>query len=266
MNSYDQRISIVKEQTVSQISNPSINNVLEFPEGKFLLLGQGLYFLPHGHDKAYSCWGEQKELLGKIARTLETRAVDFKTYSVTYEFEDGQLLSARLISPRGRSVGVLADESLKKDLNDQLAAGLLTLVAKKNPPSIIRAARFADGRFLLLTENMDPASRDLGRMLLCGTHGNFQRIDNGSYIQGGNSFYFTATDGTRIGLPYGYGAPNHNEPPTYGDQELTYIKIKDPLDFTAFGISVPTQAPHLDPFCPELNPSRAPKAPSPKGP
>lgn len=242
-------------------ANQKIDFVLQFPEGNFLIAGGTPYFLPEGSDKAYLGWGEKKELLGKFHHKLDTRAEDFKKYDLTYEVEDGALIAARLITPFNRSAGKLADEATVQKLNDDLENGRLELKGRTNPPHITRAAKFGDGRLLLLIDGLDKKER---HTLLIGTPGNYEQVKLGSGVQGGNSFYYKTEDGVNLALPYGYGGPKHDEPPQYGDEYLAYIPVENAQDLAAFGINITPPAPHLDPFCKEMKQQKTAPAQSSK--
>jgi hypothetical protein len=230
-------------------TNKVIDYVLKFPEGDFLIAGGAPYFMPEGSDKAYLGWGEKKELLGKFHHKIETRSEDFKKYDLTYEVEDGELIAARLITPFNRSAGKLADAATVAKLNDDLENGRLELQGRANPPHITRAAKFGDGRLLLLIDGLDKKER---HTLLIGTPGNYEQIGLGSGVQGGNSFYYKTADGKDLALPYGYGGPKHDEAPQYGDEYLAYIPVDNAQDLAAFGVNITPPAPHLDPFCKEV--------------
>ncbi len=241
-------------------ANKKIDFVLQFPEGNFLIAGGTPYFMPEGGDKAYLGWGEKKELLGKFHHKLETRSEDFKKYDLTYEIEDGDLIAARLITPFNRSAGKLADDAAVAKLNDDLENGHLELKGRARPPHITRAAKFGDGRLLLLIDGLEKESR---HTLLIGTPGNYEQIGLGSGVQGGNSFYYKTEDGTDLALPYGYGGPKHDEAPQYGNEYLAYIPVENAQDLAAFGVDFTAPDPHLDPFCKEMDGRKPPVAPKP---
>ncbi len=231
----------------------SVKMVLEFPEGLFLIPNNGgIYFMPDADsDKAYLGYGEKKELHGKFAHKLPTRSDAFEKYDVTYEVEDGDLLAARLITPFSRSAGKFLDEASTKKIEAKLQDGSLTLVNRSDAPRIIRAAKAGDGTMAVLVESHEGPTGSLERTLYGGTEGNLEPLTN-SYVQGGNSFYFSLDDGTRVELPYSLGGPRHDEPPKYGDKLMAYLNVEDSEDLAAFGIEKDAPDPHLDPFCPEL--------------
>jgi hypothetical protein len=240
----------------------ALKHAFEFPEGRFLISNDGgAYFLPDMHKTAYLAWGERKELLGKIAHILPTRA-DFKKYELTYEFEDGALLAARLISPKGKSKGVCVAKDVFNDLAAALQTGALEVASKKEPARIVRAARLMDGRTLLMLENMP--GEDF-RTLRIGKPGAFEKLPTKTYIQGGAHFIFTLADGGRVDLPSGLTGPGANDFPTYNDDPMTYLDHRK-LDLKQLGIDVEALAPHLDPFCPELDKPAPQPQWKPKGP
>jgi len=243
-------------------TNKKIDYVLQFPEGNFLIAGGAPYFMPEGSDKAYLGWGAKKELMGKVHHNIETTSDKFKKYDLTYEIEDGALIAARLITPFNRSAGKLADDATLQKLNDDLQNDRLELRGRPNPPHITRAAKFGDGRLLLLVEGLEENTR---HTLLIGQPGNYEQIKLTNGVQGGNSFYYKTEDGIDLALPYGFGGPQEGETPQYGDEYLGYLPLKDPHDFDSFGIDIAAADPHLDPFSKELEkpqqqaPSRASK-------
>ena len=234
-------------------SDQDIRIALEFPEGIFIFPDRGgIYFMPDvDSDKAYLGWGEKKDLHGKIAHNLPTRSDKFKNYDVTYEIEDGSLLAARLITPFSRSAGKLLDEEDVKTIGARLKDGSLTLVRISEAPKVIRAARAGDGTTVVLVQSYKGPEGSLERTLYGGTADDLKPLSN-CYSQGGNSFYFNLPDGTEVALPYGFGAPTPNEPPTFGGKLMAYLDIEDDKDPAAFGIKMDVPEPHLDPFCPEL--------------
>jgi hypothetical protein len=242
----------------------TLKHAFEFPEGRFLISNDGgAYFLPDMHKTAYLAWGERKELAGKVCHALPTRAEDFKKYELTYEFEDGELLAARLISPRGRSKGVCAAKDVFNGLASALQTGALELRGKIDPPHIYRGAQFADGRMLLLAYNM-PGSPHYS--LLIGTPGDYKTLPTKTYLQGGSSFVFIMEDGTEIDLPSGLTGPNPHDKPTFGNELLRYVDLRNKT-LEEIGVKYESPAPHLDPFCPELNKQAAPQPQwKPKGP
>jgi hypothetical protein len=235
--------------------NKAVRLGLQFPEGIFLVTAaDSIYFMPTiESDKAYMGWGQKNELHGKIARSFDTRAQDFKKYDVTYEVEDGDLIAARLMSPFSRSAGVLLSDVEMLNIQMRISMGFLSLLKPSNPPRILRAAIAGDDTMAVLVEyDFGPDAR-LERTLYGGKKGALEPLTN-NYVQGGNSFYFNLDDGTKVALPYGMGAPKGDEPPKYGDTLMAYLEIKDPEDLAAFGIDLGLDKiePHLDPFCPEL--------------
>jgi hypothetical protein len=243
---------------------PTITQALYFNEGYFLLAGDRPYFLPHGKDKAYACRGERKELLGKVHHRLETRAADLKNYDLTYEFEDGKLIAARLIAGRTRSVGRQLSVDVLQTINDDLATGQMTLQNILPEPTLIRAARFEDGEYLLVIDHYRDSEF---RSVLKGKPGAYEVIELSGGVQGGNSLYFTAKSGEEIRLPYGFGGPN-NESPSYGGRFLQYLDPRGNHTLASLGVPVKANPPHLDPFCPELRNGTNPctKPPTPPGP
>ncbi|TVQ84158.1 MAG: hypothetical protein EA357_03605 [Micavibrio sp.] len=234
-------------------ADKKIDFVLQFPEGNFLIAGGTPYFHPEGSDKAYLGWGEKKELLGKFHHKIETRAEEFKKYDLTYEVEDGELIAARLITPFNRSAGKLADEATVAKLNDDLENGRLELKGRARPPHITRAAKFGDGRLLLLVDGLKTESR---HTLLVGTPGNYEEIGLKNGIQGGSSFYYKTENDTDLALPYGNG-----ETPQYGNEYLAYIPVDNAQDLAAFGVDFTAPDPHLDPFCKEMENRKPASAP-----
>jgi hypothetical protein len=230
------------------MSRPIITQVLFFPEGYFLMADDRPYFLPNGSDHAYAQRGERKELMGKIHLRLPTRAPDFKNYDLTYEYENGKLLAARLISPRGRSAGRQLSADIVAMINNDIAAGLIVLEEVKSSPSINRAANFPDGEMLIVVNDYEGAHE----VLFKGRPGAFEKIEIQSGLVGGNSLYYTTKAGEKIALPMGLTGPKFDDTPTFGDVVLTYTTVKNRFDLAALGIPVKQQAPHLDPFCPEL--------------
>jgi hypothetical protein len=248
-----------------------ITMALLFEEGTFIQCDYGsLYFIPpNGSDKAYQCWGNRNELMGKHHYNFDTQSTDTekfgpdtprnmqKKYDLTYEIEDGELISARLITKTTKSKGQLADETLIAVLNDDLENSRLTLKNKENPPSISRAAKFSDGTLLILASGLEEENR---HTLLKGTPGNFEKIEITNGVQGGASFYYKTLDGKKVEFPSGLMGPGRDDRPVFDDRVLEYITDFDHHDFAAFGIKVDEPEPHLDPF---FNPTK--KAPaSPK--
>lgn len=85
-----------------------------------------------------------------------------------------------------------------------------------------------------------------------GELGQLEKVDIKNGVQGGNSLYYTTVkDDLRIALPYGFGRPNSNEPPTYGDRVLKYMDHKS-LDTIQLGLTLTQLSVHLDPFHPLL--------------
>jgi hypothetical protein len=233
----------------------TLKHAFEFPEGRFLISEQGgAYFMPDLHKAAYAAQGARKELAGKFSHELQTRSESFDKYRLTYEFEDGELLAARIISPFGRSKGTLVAKDVFNDLAAGLASGAIETRQKTEPPHIYRAAQFADGRMLLLAYNMPGIPH---YSLLIGKPGDFKPLPIQTYAQGGSSFIFTGADGTSIDLPSGLTGPSPHHKPTYGNELLHYVDISG-KSLEDLGIQYQSPAPHLDPFCPEL---RKPKAP-----
>ena len=245
----------------------TVKHALRFPEGLFLLTqNDGLYFLPDGHSTAYQCYGEKKELHGKVARTMKSTNPAVKTYDVAYEFEDGQLLSARLITRTTRSKGVLAGDAERDVLTQGLQDGTITLRSANGGPHLCSASKLPDGRTLLHVRQLPGHDYET---LLLGTPGSYKKLDIGTGIQGGNSFYFNLKDGTRVSLPSDFsGNVPRGEQASFGDQPLTYDRLtRTEQDFVTYGLDSVLPGPHLDPFSPELNtPAPAPRGPAPKGP
>jgi hypothetical protein len=233
---------------VSAASQPKLSHVLKFAEGTFLIVDGAPYFLAPDNSAAYLAYGRREELLGKVRHQPETRAAAFKTYDLTYEFEDGELIAARLISPLGRSKGAAACPTLTAQFAAAVESGRLPLQKKVQPPGIVRAARLVDGRTLLMLENMP--GEDF-RSLMIGKPGAFEKLPVKNYVQGGAHFIFALEDGGRIDLPSGLTGPGPGDFPSYNDEPMTYLDSRR-LDFAALGISVTRGKPHLDPFCPEL--------------
>jgi hypothetical protein len=236
-----------------------INVAIEFPEGVFIVPKKGgIYFMPDvDSDKAYLGWGQKQELHGKFAHSLPTRSDQFENYDVTYEVEDGSLIAARLITPFSRSAGKLLEADKVKKIEAKLDSGDITLTNRTKAPSIIRAAKTGDGLTVVLVESYSGPKASLNRTLYVGQTGALKPVSD-NYVQGGNSFYFNLDDGTHVELPYGYGGPNPNEPPKYGDKLMAYLDIQDSNDLKAFGIHMDAPEAHLDPFCPELKNSPKP--------
>lgn len=232
------------------MSNQKIDTILEFPEGDFLIAGQGIYFMQEGADKAYLGWGPQNELKGKIHRELPTRSEQFKKYDVTYEIEDGALIAARLITPFNKSAGKLAAPEKLQDLNLKLQNGTLELKGKYNPPSISCAATLPTGETLLVVQGLkEEAWQD---SLFVGQPGNLQEFTLTNGVQGGNRSIWTVAE-TGDKLEYDYqGYSRGREKPFYGDYIMTYIDIDNFEDLAQFDLDVDQPEPHLDPFCPEL--------------
>ncbi len=255
-----------------------ITLALTFDKGTFIEVnGSNLYFIPsEGGDKAYMCQGSRSELMGKVHRELQTQSTDSSifppsrtnrksTYDLTYEVEDGELISARLIAPGIKTKGNLADPMLVQVLEDDLENGRLTLVRKENPPAISRLAKFNDGELLILVSGLDKDSR---HTLLKGTPGNFEKIEITNGIQGGNSLYYKTLDGKRVDFPYSLSGPKRSEPPIFDDRVLEYVTDYDAHDLDTFGIAYAKPEPHLDPFYrPDLSISAKPRLrPTLKGP
>ena len=248
---------------------PLIKHALRFPEGSFLITAAHDVYFVHRADPATAYRLRQDkstELMGKRHVRALTRAADFKTFDLTYEFEDdGKLVAARLISPLGRSKGEAAPAAVIRDINSYIADGLMKLQNFQRPPQVIRAARMDDGRMIVVVEDF-PVAGGYDRAVLMGLPGQLKPLAIKSAIQGGNSLFFNTEDGVRISLPYGFGHPPGRENPLYGDQPLAYVAIKDPDDLAVFGLEKPATAAHLDPFCPEARPAPGPNAPAPRGP
>lgn len=246
-------------------TSPALQRALYFAEGTFLMMnGGGLYFLPHGHGKAYSCYGEKKELFGKVGHTMKSTNPAVKNYSLTYEFEGDTLIAARLITATGRSKGTILPKAAMAMLERQLNDGTMTLVHTKNPPYVGSVSRLPDGRFLLHVMNLP--GHDDHDVLLLGTPGAYQKLEIASGIQGGSSHYFTLKDGTRVELPRSLGGGTRpGEFPKFGNDIITYMPQENSeKDFATYGVTFEKPAPHLDPFSPELH--RPARGPAPKGP
>lgn len=245
----------------------TVKNALRFPEGLFLLTqNEGLYFLPEGHETAYQCYGDRKEFHGKIARTMKSTNPAVKTYDVAYEFEDGALLSARLVTRNGRSKGTLVPDAERDELARRVQDGEITMRTANGGPHLCSASTLPDGRVLLHVRQLPGHDYET---LLLGTPGSYTKLDIGTGIQGGNSFFFTLKDGTRVSLPRDFsGNVPHGEKASLGDQPLTYDRLThSEQDFVKYGMESVLPGPHLDPFSPELaKTAPAPRAPAPKGP
>lgn len=252
---------------MSQTSpTPQIDRALYFAEGTFLLVqGHGLYFLPHGHDKAYACRGEQKDLFGKTSHTMKSTDPAVQSYTLTYEIEDNQLIAARLITKAGRSKGTLLPTVAREALMQQMAQGRLQLQNIQQPAYIGCAARLPDGRTLLHIHNF-PAKEHSSLWL--GAPGTYDRLEIATGVQGGNSFYYKLKDGTNVDLPmdFGGGMPR-GEQAKFGNDILAYLPTRHGrADFDAYGFAIQDPPPHLDPFSPELRARSTPRPPAPKGP
>ena len=246
--------------------SPALQRALYFPEGTFLMTANdSVYFLPHGHARAYLCYGEKKELFGKVSRTMKSTNPDVKSYSLTYEFEGDELIAARLVTAAGRSKGTVLPKNALASLQRLMDDGALTLQGIISPPHLCTAARLPDGRNLLHVRSLPGKSYDT---LLLGTPGAYEELEIGTGIQGGNSFYFNLKDGTRVALPSDFsGNVPHGEAAMFGDQPLVYLpRNRGADDFKTYGVDITPAAPHLDPYSPELASARAPRGPAPKGP
>jgi hypothetical protein len=231
---------------------PKISHILEFAEGTFLIAGGAPYFVAPGDEAAYLAYGSREELLGKHCHKLETRAAGFKTYALTYEFEGDELIAARLISPLGRSKGWEASPSLRARFAAAVESGALPLHGRQEPPRIVRAARTAGGRTLLMLENMP--GEDFRSLMIgpeAGKPGAFEKLPVKTYMQGGAHFIFQLADGGSVDLPSGLMGPGPGDFPSYNGEPMAYL---DPgkLSFAALGIAAAPTRLHLDPFCPEL--------------
>lgn len=243
---------------------PALQHALYFKEGTFLMMANdGVYFLPHGHAKAYLCYGEKKELFGKVSRTMKSTNPDVKSYSLTYEFEGTELLAARLLTPAGRSKGTLLPRAFCATLERQLNDGSLTLQRPQNPPHMCTVSRLPDGQILLHVRELPGHDYET---LWLGKPGDYRKLEIAQAVQGGSSFYFTLKDGTRVELPRGLmGGTRPGEYPKFSDDIITYLpQDNSGKDFETYGLAVAKPAPHLDPYSPELRP--ATRAPAPKGP
>ena len=235
-----------------------IDYILEFPEGDFLIVNNAPYFMPQDSDKAYMGWGARKELMGKIHHEIGTQSDQFEKFDLTYEVEDDSLIAARLITPFSRSAGKLGNDEKIAKLESAIEDGSLELMGQPKKPFICRAANFEDGRTILLMENIEEGKR---HTLLVGTPNNYEKVEITNGVQGGCSFYYQTEDKQRVEFPYGFGGPQPGEPPMFGDEELTYIDVKDETDFEAFGVEVNGPEPHLDPFFDGKQSANKPKAP-----
>jgi hypothetical protein len=243
---------------------PTLQRALYFAEGTFLMTANdSVYFLPHGHAKAYVCYGEKKELFGKVSRTMKSTDPAVKNYSLTYEFEGDELIAARLVTAAGRSKGTMLPKNALASLQRLLNDGSLALQGIVNPPHLCSASRLPDGRNLLHVRELP--GKDYNTLLL-GTPGAYETLEIATGVQGGNSFYFTLKDGTRVALPSDFsGNVPRGEQAMFGDQPLVYLPRGRMGDLAAYGVDVAASAPHLDPYSPELK-APAPRAPAPKGP
>jgi len=245
----------------------TVKHALRFPEGLFLLTqNDGLYFLPDGHDTAYQCYGEKKELHGKIARSMKSTNPAVKSYDIAYELDEGQLLSARLITRTTRSKGVLVDDAERDALAQRFTDGSINVRTAHGGPHLCSVSRLPDGQSLIQVRQLPGHGYET---LLLGKPGAYKVLDIGTGIQGGNSFYFTLKDGTRVSLPSDFsGNVPRGEAASFGDQPLVYERLtRTEQDFVTYGLESVLPGPHLDPFSPELaKPAPAPRGPAPKGP
>lgn len=247
-------------------ATPTLQRALYFAEGTFLMMKQGgVYFLPHGHRKAYSCRGEEKDLFGKTSHTMTSTNKEVGKFTLTYEFEGDTLIAARLITQAGRSKGTALPKASLAMLDRQLQDGSMTLVRPVPAPALCSVSRLPDGQFLLHVQYL-PGHQDMDALLL-GTPGAYRTLEIAGGIQGGNSHYFTLTDGTRVELPRAFGGGTRpGEFPKFGADIITYLPQEGgEKDFVTYGLAIEKPAPHLDPFSPELK-RPAPRGPAPKGP
>ena len=233
-------------------AKPTVKFALEFPQGLILMTDHGTYFHPPKNTGAFQVYGEGKELFGKQAITVRE---DYTTrdpgYSIVHEFgENGALTDARLIRGKETFRGKLADASIVADLNAKIQSGAITTYTTRDTqaPMVSRAARFADGRMLLMVE----------RDLYLGTPGNYEKLDAQVVLQGGSSLYFKTGDGKRIALPWGMGGPN-GELPSFDSEPLNYVSSKSGEEPSKYGLTLPGRAEHLNPFSPQLSAKPAAK-------
>lgn len=232
----------------------NVKFALEFPQGIILVTdGGGAYFSPPRNTGAFQIYGEHKELFGKNALTVRE---DYTTrdpgYSVVYEFGDaGALTDARLVRGKDTFRGKLVDAVALADINAKISGGQITLYTTRDtqPPTVSRAARFADGRLLVMVD----------RDLYLGTPGNYEKMDAQVVLQGGSSLYYKTGDGKSIALPWGMGGPN-GELPTFDGEPLNYVSNKSGEDPAKYGLTLPGRVAHLNPFSPQLSAQPAAKA------
>ena len=242
----------------------TVKHALRFPEGLFLLTqNDGLYFLPDGHDTAYQCYGEKKELHGKIVRTMKSTDPAVKSYDLAYEFDEGELLSARLVTRTTRSKGMLADAKETTDIVRRLADGRIKLRSVHEAPTIYGACRMADGDMLLHVYNL-PGHKYYS--LLRGQPGAYKLLDIAQGVQGGNSHCYTLKDGTAVEL--NWQDKQFRNVWTFGGQPMQPLPLTySEKDLATHGLQMADIGPHLDPFSPELRKAPpAPRGPAPKGP
>lgn len=247
------------------MSERKISHALDFPEGRFIFIGQRFnggnipYFMRPGDNKAYLCYGDRKELLGKHAHTVKTTSNSTeKDYTLTYELEDDALIAARLITEDSRSTGNLTDSKIVADLNQKLEDGSFDLMGRPNKANIMRVLDIGNDQTIVVVENFHPEKRFT---VFIGTPGNYQRLDVGGYVQGGNSFFIDDIgNGKNLELPWSVCGPNPREFPVYGGEPVKYLypdTIHDmAYDFEKFGLKAP-EVTHISPFTPTKKPPSA---------
>ena len=249
-------------------NNPSsgFQHVLSFPQGHFLVYNNGAYFIPRQQNAAYHLLGDVKNLHGKIALEARSSNQNIGKYSLTWEIEDGQLISARLIggaqtyNDTQKYKGTLLDPQATKEIFAKLDNGTIPLLHKEHPPRISIAMQTQDGRQAVVIY-------DKNYELWFGPKGNLQKIETDQWAMSmGMKPYHSIK--TKNGDRFKLFAPDHktrNEKvPSYNDEPLMLIPLQDHADAAAFGLKTRKPVVMLDPFSQECIMPAAPFAQSAK--
>ncbi len=229
------------------------------------------YYLAADGVNAYEMYGDNKELLGKIALTITPRKDligNDVAYTLTYEFEGADFISARLIEGTRRIAGTAFDEKTKAQLQDKITQGQITLHKTPNlvrPPYISRAAKNRDNYWLLLVDNLPDANGVIKRHgLFVVKDGVTKELTITQAIQGGSTFHFRTAEGIDVDMPYSLGGPSRGQCATANDVAFAYVDESHKLNMADFGIKVPELTPpaHYTPFYDLSAPSKPGSSPS----
>lgn len=158
-------------------------------------------------------------------------------YDLTFEYDDGEFIAARLIHGTYKSKGTnVIPENVAK-MNVHLNNGTFELVEKISEPKVTQAARFSDGRLLLLVNGLLDRKGDV--LFIQQDDKSFKKVKLKNGIGSSRTVQYMTEDNVKIVFERGQQV-------TYGDRLLAVEKDVAPLN--AYGIKVEKPPKHHDPF------------------